>query len=53
MKGRSSSNTSPIKRSQTLVTDRVQYEPNYDTKSQTGMDAARQKVGRKSTPKSR
>lgn len=50
MKGRSRSNTSPVKMSPTLVRDRVQYEPNYDAKSQTGMESARQKVGRKTVP---
>lgn len=48
MKGRSKSNTSPVKKSPTLVKDRVMYEPNYDAKAQDGMTAARQKVGKKS-----
>jgi hypothetical protein len=47
MKGRSSSNTSPIKKSKTIVKDRVMYEPNYDAKSQTGMESAMRKVGKK------
>lgn len=51
MKGRDRSNTSPVKRSATLVPDRIQYEPNYDAKYQTGMETARNKVGRKTTPK--
>ena len=49
MKGRSKSNTSPIKRSETLVRDRVQYEPNYDAIYETGMETARNKVGKKVT----
>ncbi len=49
MNGRSRSDTSPVKRSPTLVPDRVQYEPNYDAIRQTGMESARQKVGRKVT----
>ena len=44
---RSSSNRFPIKQSPTLVVDRIQYAPNYDTKRQTGMEAAMQKVGKK------
>lgn len=53
MKGRSRSDTSPVKRSPTLVPDRVQYEPNYDAKYQTGMETARNKVGKKTTAKKR
>lgn len=52
MKGRDRSDTSPVRRSPTLVPDRVQYEPNYDAKYQTGMETARNKVGKKSIPKS-
>ena len=52
MKGRDRSDTSPVRRSQTLVPDRVQYEPNYDAKYQTGMESARTKVGRKTKPQS-
>jgi len=48
MKGRN--NKSPVKMSKTLVTDRVQYAPNYDAKKQTGMEAALMKVGKKSKP---
>lgn len=50
MKGRSRSDTSPVRRSATLVPDRVQYEPNYDAKYQTGMETERNKVARKSMP---
>lgn len=54
MKGRSRSDTSPVKKYPTLVPDRVQYEPNYDAKYQTGMETARTKVGaKKSTSKKR
>lgn len=50
MKGRSRSDTSPVRRSPTLVPDRVMYEPNYDAKYQTGMETARNKVGKKTKP---
>jgi hypothetical protein len=40
MKGR-------VKQSKTLVKDRVQYAPNYNANSQTGMEAAKTKVGKK------
>jgi len=49
MKGRTPKD--PVKKSKTLVKDRVQYEPNYDAKRQTGMESATTKVGRKTTPK--
>lgn len=49
MKGRSVK--SPVKKAKTLVTDRVQYAPNYDAKKQTGMESATMKVGKKSKPK--
>lgn len=49
MKGRNRSETSPVKKSPTLIPDRVQYEPNYDAKYQTGMESARIKVGRKTS----
>jgi hypothetical protein len=52
MKGRDRSDTSPVRKSHTLVPDRVQYEPNYDAKYQTGMETARNKVGKKSRPQS-
>lgn len=52
MKGRSRSDTSPIRKSPTRVTDRVMYEPNYDAKYQTGMETARNKVGKKTGPQS-
>jgi hypothetical protein len=31
----------------TIVKDRVMYAPNYDAKSQTGMESAIMKVGKK------
>lgn len=49
MKGRSTK--SPVKLSKPIVTDRIQYAPNYDAKSQTGMESALQKVGKKCKPK--
>ncbi len=52
MKGRDRSDTSPVRQSPTLVPDRVQYEPNYDAKYQTGMETAHNKVGKKSVPQS-
>jgi hypothetical protein len=52
MKGRDRSDTSPVRRSPTLVPDRVQYEPNYDAKYQTGMESSRIKVGKKVKPQS-
>lgn len=52
MKGRSRSDTSPVNRSPTLVPDRVMYEPNFDAKYQTGMETARNKVGKKVKPQS-
>jgi hypothetical protein len=52
MKGRDRSDTSPVRRSPTLVDDRVQYEPNFDAKYQTGMESARNKVGKKTKPQS-
>lgn len=52
MKGRDRSDTSPVRRSPTLVPDRVQYEPNFDAKYQTGMETARNKVGAKVKPQS-
>lgn len=45
MKGRASK--SPVKQSKTLVKDRVMYAPNYAAKSQTGMESAMTKVGKK------
>lgn len=52
MKGRSRSDTSPVRRSPTLVPDRVQYEPNFDAKYQTGMETSMNKVGKKCKPQS-
>jgi len=52
MKGRDRSDTSPVRRSPTLVDDRVQYEPNYDAKYQTGVESATIKVGKKCPPQS-
>jgi len=52
MKGRDRSDTSPVRQSPTLVPDRVMYEPNYDAKYQTGMETARNKVGKKVKPQS-
>jgi hypothetical protein len=52
MKGRDRSDTSPVRRSPTLVPDRVMYEPNYDAKYQTGMESAQIKVGKKVKPQS-
>lgn len=49
MKGRTVKD--PVKRSKTLVTDKVQYAPNYDAKRQTGMESATTKVGKKTTPR--
>jgi len=46
------SDTSPVRRSPTLVPDRVMYEPNYDAKYQTGMESAQIKVGKKVKPQS-
>lgn len=48
---RDSSKRFPVKQSPTMVTDRIQYAPNYDAKRQTGMEAAMQKVGQKYTTK--
>lgn len=45
MKGRTTK--SPVKQAKTLVKDRVMYAPNYDAKSQTGMESAMIKVGKK------
>jgi hypothetical protein len=45
MKGRTTKD--PVKKSKTLVKDRVQYAPNYAAKSQTGMESAMMKVGKK------
>jgi hypothetical protein len=50
MQGRDSSDTSPIKRSPTLVDNRIQYSPNYDAKRQTGMESAEMRVGMKMKP---
>jgi len=52
MKGRDFSDTSPVRCSPTLVDDRVQYEPNYDAKTQTGVESATIKVGKKCPPQS-
>lgn len=52
MKGRDRSDTSPVRKSPTLVPDRVQYEPNYNAKYETGMETARNKVGKKTKPQS-
>jgi hypothetical protein len=41
-----------VGRSPTLVKDRVQYEPNYDAKRQTGMETAQNKVCKKVKPQS-
>lgn len=38
MKGRNTK--SPVRRSKTEVTDRVQIPPNYDAKRQTGMESS-------------
>lgn len=50
MKGRDRSDISPVRRSPTLVDDRIQYEPNFDAKYQTGMETARNKVGKAVKP---
>lgn len=50
MKGRDMSDTSPVRRSPTLVDDRVQYAPNYEAKRQTGMESAEMRVGAKMKP---
>ncbi len=52
MKGRDRSISSPVKMAPTLVPDRVQYEPNFDAKYQTGMETCRNKVGKKCKPQS-
>jgi hypothetical protein len=52
MKGRDRSDTSPVRRSPTLVPDRVMYEPNYNAKYETGMETARNKVGKAVKPQS-
>lgn len=45
MKGRTSK--SPVKKAKTMVKDKVMYAPNYDAKSQPGMESAMMKVGKK------
>lgn len=47
MKAKGRAVSSPVKKSKTLVKDKVSYAPNYDAKMQTGMEAARMKVGKK------
>lgn len=49
MKGRMSKD--PVKKSKTMVKDKVQYAPNYDAKRQTGMESAMMKTGKKSSSK--
>lgn len=45
MKGRDRSDTSPVKRSPTLVPDNKSYAPAYDAKYMTGIESAMTRVG--------